>query len=94
MDESQLLERAQSAEAKLQTLQDQIAPLKEKTRMVCETLCAREKSDGSFDIDYVAFAERLGLEGAMELRAVIDEVHNISGAAGDKPRVRMQAVSG
>lgn len=93
MSESIWIDRAQSAEAKCETYRAQIDRLKEKVRTVCESLGAKERSDGSFLIDYEAFAERLGPEGALEVRAIIDEKYGITGAAGEKPRMKVKAVS-
>lgn len=90
-DESYLLERAQSAEAKQATYAGQVARLKEKVRTVMAVFGAREKSDGSFDIDYAAFVQKLGAEGALEVRRVIDETYGISGAPGEKPRIKIKA---
>lgn len=93
MDESQWIERAQSAEAKVATLQGQIEPLKTKIREVREALCARELAGGGFEIDFDALADRLGLEGSMELRKAIDDRWKVSGGAGEKPRIRVQAAA-
>lgn len=90
-EESHWIERAQSAEARLETIQGNNDQLKERFRGLCEALGARVKSDGSIDIDYAAFVSKLSVEGALEVRAIIDEVHNISGAPGDKPKIRMRA---
>lgn len=90
-DESHWIEKAQAAEARAAAYAGQIDRLKDKVRRVCDGLAARETADGGFVIDYEAFVRRLGLAGALELRAVIDEVHAVSGAPGDKPRVRVKA---
>lgn len=86
------IERAQSAEAKLATAIGQIEPLKEKVRTIRENLCAKERADGSYTIDFVALADRLGIEGALELRKEIDKRYHITGASGEKPRVKIAAV--
>lgn len=91
MGEKEWMERAQSAEAKLTTCQGAQEALKEEVRTVRETFGARKRSDGSYEINYDAFVERLGLEAALQVRAIIDEKYQISGAAGAKPRVRMPA---
>lgn len=91
MSEDHLRERAESAEARNSTLREQNDHLKEKVRQVQETLCARERGDGSFVIDYQAFIERLGVEQALVLRGYIDATYNVSGAPGEKPRVRLPA---
>ncbi len=80
-----------SACAQRDTYKDQIDRLKEDARSVLDTFAARKKSDGSFVIDFDAFVQKLGPETALELRKAIDEVHNISGAAGEKPRMRLSA---
>lgn len=80
-----------SACAQRDTYKGQIERLKEDARNVLETFAARKQSDGSFVIDYDAFVSRLGVENALELRAAIDRIHNVSGAAGEKPRIRLSA---
>lgn len=90
-DDSIYLERAQSAEAALATCRDNQDRIKEKYRNLLATLGAKEKSDGTIDIDFVALVERLNLEHALELRMAIDEFHNIRGAPGEKPKVRVSA---
>jgi hypothetical protein len=90
-DESFWMERAQSAEARFSTIQEQVERLKEKYRGLLETLGAREKSDGSIEIDFDALVQKLPPDQALELRAVIDQHHRISGAPGEKPRIRLSA---
>jgi hypothetical protein len=85
------IDRAQSAEARLSTAQEQIDRLKETTRTVCETLGAKIKGDGSAVIDFDAFVQRLGPESALEVRRIIDEHYNISGAPGEKPKIKLKA---
>ena len=92
-DESYWIERAQSAEAKLKTLHDSMEPLKQKARTIKESLCARERTDGSFDIDFDRLVERLGVAACLELRGIIDARYGISGAPGKKPRVRVKAAA-
>ncbi len=91
MDEKQWIERAQSAEAKLKTCQDNIDRVKEKFRGMMDALGAKERGDGTIDIDFEALVEKLSPEHALELRAVIDRRHRISGAAGEKPRMTVSA---
>jgi hypothetical protein len=85
------IERAQSAEAALTTCREQTERLKEKLRDMMETLGAKERSDGTIDVDFEALVQRLPPEQALELRAVIDQHHKISGAAGEKPRMKISA---
>lgn len=89
-DESYWVDQAQTWQAKYTTLESQLAPLKEKARVIKEALCAQEKSDGSFDIDFEALVTRLGAEGALELRNTIDSVYSVSGEPGQKPRVKVK----
>lgn len=89
MGEKEWMDRAQSAEAKLTTCRDAQERLKDEVRTVHETFGARKRSDGSYEINFDAFVERLGLESALQVRAIIDEKYHVSGAAGEKPRVRM-----
>jgi len=91
MSEQMWMERAQSAEAKLTTCQQNQDRIKEKHRGLMETLGAKERSDGSIDIDFDALAQRLSIEHALELRAAIDQHHRISGAPGAKPRISVTA---
>ncbi len=90
-DESMWIERAQSAEATNSTLREQNDRLKADVRDAMENLCALRRSDGVIDIDFEKLAQRLSTEHALELRALIDAHHRISGAPGEKPRVRMAA---
>ena len=90
-DDSYWVEQAQSWQAKYTTLEAQLAPLKAKAQGIKEALCAREKSDGSFDIDFEALVTKLGAAGALELRNTIDSVYSVSGKPGQKPRVRVKA---
>ena len=85
------VDRAQTAEAKLATCQENQDRVIEKFRDMMETLAARELSDGSVDIDFVALAGKLSLEHALALRQAIDDHHHISGDAGEKPKVRVGA---
>jgi len=88
-DESYWVERAQSADAKLETYKAQMEPTKERIQAFKANMGLKERSDGSIVIDYDTFAERLGIAGALELRKVIDEKYRISGAPGEKPRIRV-----
>ena len=91
MDESYWINRAQSAEAKLATLESNTGPMKEKIQNFKLNWGIKEKGDGSWDIDFDKFVERLGMEQALGLREIIDEKYRISGAAGEKPKVRVNA---
>lgn len=89
MSESVWIERAQSAEARLKTCQDNMDRVKEDARTVLDTLGAKKRSDGTFVIDYDKLVNNLGIEGALEIRSIIDATYKISGEPGQKPRVRL-----
>ena len=91
MSEEMWRERAQNAEATNETHRVTSENLKKKLRNLMATFGAREKSDGTIDIDYEILVDLLGIEAALELRAVIDEKYKIRGAPGEKPKVRMSA---
>ncbi len=86
-----LLGRAQSAEAKYNTLKENVEPLKIRVQQFKENFGVREKADGAIDIDFEKMVDRLGPVACLELRAVIDEKHSISGVAGEKPKIRVVA---
>ena len=90
-DESQWIDRAQSAEAKLATLKAQMDPMKERIQNFKMNFGIKERDNGEIVIDFDKFVDRLGIEGALELRAVIDQKYKISGDAGAKPRIRVVA---
>lgn len=90
-EESMWIERAQSAEARLATLEDQYKPMKQRIQEFKNAFGVREDGEGKIHIDFEKFATALGIEQALELRKIIDETYNISGEAGEKPRVRLHA---
>ena len=90
-DEQFWINRAQSAEAKLSTLKENIDALKDRVQQFKANFGVRERSDGSIVIDFEKMVDRLGPEACLELRSVIDEKYGISGAAGKKPRIRVKA---
>ena len=91
MAESDWIDRAQSAEAKLATLKEAYQPAIEKVKAFKANFGIRERSDGSLVIDFDKFAAALGAEQALELRAVIDQRYGIRGNAGEKPRMSVAA---
>ena len=66
MDEAEWIHRAQSAEARLKTVQDATQALKDKVNLVKETLCAKERGDGTFQINFDALKKRMSDENAVE----------------------------
>ena len=91
MSELVWMERAQTAEAQLATCKDATGPTLERIKAFKANFGIREKSGGEIDIDYDKFVTNLGLEAAMELRGIIDEHYHVSGAAGEKPHIQIQA---
>jgi len=90
-DDSIWIDRAQSAEAKLATYKEATGAAIERIKDFKANFGVREKSSGELVVDYDRFATAIGMEGALELRAIIDEKYNISGAAGEKPRIKVNA---
>jgi len=85
------VDRAQSAEAKLATMKENLEPVLDKVKRFKANFGIRESSDGTIDIDFDKFVERLGPEACLDLRRVIDEKYNISGGPGEKPKIRVRA---
>lgn len=90
-DESQWIEQAQSWEAKYRTLKEATDPALERVKQFKANFGVREKQDGSIEIDWAKFVERIGIEGALELRREIDQRYSISGEPGEKPKVKVRA---
>ena len=88
-DESFWIDRAQSAEAKLKTLEEAVKPALERVKDFKVNFGIRERDNGEIIIDFEKFVERLGAGSALELRKVIDEIYNISGSPGEKPRLKV-----
>ena len=88
-DESMWIDRAQSAEVRIKTLEDAYKPALEKVKIFKANFGIRETSNGQIIIDFDKFVDRLGLESAMELRKVIDEKYMVSGNPGEKPRLKV-----
>ena len=83
------VERAQSAEARLNTLKGAYEPALEKVQQFKTAFGVRERSDGTIDVDFDQFVERLGVEQCIQLRCIIDEKYGIRGAPGEKPKIRV-----
>lgn len=90
-DESYWISEAQTAKAQLATLKDAYGPAIERVKEFKANFGVKERSDGSLVVDYDRFADAIGIEGALELRAVIDEKYNVSGEAGEKPKIKVKA---
>ena len=85
----QLKEQNNDLQIKLRTLEDQYKPMKERIQTFKMNFGVKEKSDGEITIDYDKFTKALGMEGALELRKVIDETYNVTGDAGKKPHIKL-----
>ncbi|MCR4295388.1 MAG: hypothetical protein NUW21_07620 [Elusimicrobia bacterium] len=90
-DENSLHEQVKSLQAQLTTAKAQYEPILERYQNFKTNMGVKEKADGSLVIDYEKFAERLGAQCWLELRKVGDEIHRVTGANGEKPRVRVAA---
>lgn len=73
MSEGMWMDRAQSAEAKLKTLKEAQGAAIDRVRDFKSNFGIRERDNGEIVIDFQKFAERLGIDGAQELRKIIDE---------------------
>jgi hypothetical protein len=82
-------DRAGTAEAKLGALESNIGAMKERIQSFKKNFGVREASNGEISIDFDKFVENLGMAQALELRKVIDEKYRISGAPGEKPKVKV-----
>ena len=85
------ISRAQSAEAKLATLKENLEPALERVKQFKANFGVREKSDGSIDIDFEKMVDRLGPEASLELKSVIDDKYAIRPRRHLKPQIRMNA---
>ena len=88
-DDSYWVERAQSAEARIKTLEDAYKPALERVKEFKANFGVKEKSNGEIQVDFDKFVDHIGAESALELRKVIDEKYNISGHPGQKPRLKV-----
>lgn len=73
MSEDFWMERAQTAEAKLNTLREAQGAAIERIKDFKANFGIRERDNGEIVIDFPKFAERLGIDSAIELRKIIDE---------------------
>ena len=85
------IERAQSAEARFNTLKENMGPAIERVKQFKANFGVREMSDGTIVIDFEKMVRRLGMEKSLELRQVIDEIYSVRGNAGEKPTVSVVA---
>ena len=84
-DDSVWVSRCQSAEAKLATLKQAYEPALDRVKQFKANFGIRERDNGELVIDYQKFVERLGAQGALELRGVIDEKYQVTKKPGKKP---------
>jgi hypothetical protein len=88
-DDNTILAQRDEARAQLETYKQAVGPMKERIQQFKTNFGVRERNDGSLEVDYDRFSDAIGVEGALELRGIIDEKYSIQGAAGEKPRIRV-----
>ena len=71
MSESVWIERAQSAEARLNTIKQATEPMLERIRNFKANFGIKERDSGEIDIDFDKFIENLGKENALALKDII-----------------------
>lgn len=76
MSEDMWRERAQSAEARIATLESNFKPALERVKNFKKNFGIKEKDTGEIVIDYEKFAENLGEVNALELRDIITEMYS------------------
>lgn len=89
MSEAEWRERAETAEAKLSTQQQVHEMAVGRVKQFKGNFGVRERSNGEIIVDFDKLVERIGIEGALELRKIIDERYQISGEPGKKPHMRL-----
>ena len=89
MSEAMWMERAERAESIIFTQKEAFAAAMDRVKEFKMNFGIKERSNGDIDIDFDKFAANLGAEAALALRKVIDDQYNISGNAGDKPRMKI-----
>ena len=78
MSEDMWMDRAQSAEAKLKTLREAQGAAIDRIRDFKANFGIRERDNGEIVIDFQKFVERLGDDGAKELRKIINEKYPVA----------------
>lgn len=89
MSESDWIARAQAAEARLNTAKQASEAAINRVREFKSNFGAKERADGSIEIDFDKFLDRLGVDGWLGLRVIGDRKFRVSGEVGEKPRVRV-----
>lgn len=69
------VEAAQSAQARLATMEANFRPAIERVKIFKANFGIKERSTGEIDIDYNKFVENLGKENALELKKVIEQTY-------------------
>ncbi len=92
-DENSLMEQVNSLKVQLRTCQEASGPAIQRVRDFKANFGVKERADGSIDVDYQKFVERIGMGGWLILRQIGDETHKVTGAAGEKPRVKVSAAA-
>jgi len=76
MSEQMWIERAQSAEAKIATLESAFKPALERIKQFKTNFGIKERDNGEISIDFDKFVENIGEESALELQSIITEKYS------------------
>ena len=75
-EESAWISRAQSAEAKNSTLKQALESAVERIKVFKSNFGLKERDNGEIVIDFDKFADRLGRENALLLKAIIEKKYD------------------
>ena len=75
-EDSVWIERAQSAEAKISTLTQALESAVERIKVFKSNFGLKERDNGEIVIDFDKFADRLGRENALLLKAIIEKKYD------------------
>ena len=73
MDDGYWIDRAQTAEATLNTLRESLQPALDRVKAFKANFGVRERANGEIDIDFDKLIENLGQPASLALRTIIDE---------------------
>ena len=92
-DINRLLDRAQTAEAALNTARRANKAVAQEAQTLKQTFGIRRKGNGSYQVDFAVFLRGLGFDGYVELRGIGDQMYGVSGEIGDKARISVRAAT-
>lgn len=81
MSELMWMERAQSAEAKLATIEQANKAVIERIREFKQSFGVKEKSSGEIEIDFDKFIEALGSDNSLALKQIIEQTYGLKEAS-------------